>query len=422
MIIHVVSKNETVSSIARQYNTSANLIAMNNEINPNRLAVGQTLVILITNEVHIARRGETLYSIARDKGVSVYQLWRNNIWLNGRQHLLAGEHVVISYTNSPYHEISTLGYIYPFVDWRVFRQTLPYMNIIMPFTYGFTEEGELIGLNDLPFISLANDYGAEAYMHLSTLNREDRFSTELAAWLLTHPEIQEILIKNITETIIDRGYAGLDIDFEYIGGYAAEYVAFLERVKASLSPLGLGLIVAVSPKESADKKGSLYEGHDYVAIGKIADGVLVMTYEWGYAYSTPRAVAPANWVRTILDYAVSAIPNDKIYLGLPNYGYGWPLPWVEGQTRARSISNADAIQTAIRFGAEIFYDQTAETPYFNYIENETAHEVWFEDARSMQAKFNIIKEYGLKGGGYWNLMRSFPQNWLVQNALFAINR
>ena len=30
------------------------------------------------------------------------------------------------------------------------------------------------------------------------------------------------------------------------------------------------------------------------------------------------------------------------------------------------------------------------------------HEVWFEDARSIQAKLALIPEYGMSGAGYWN--------------------
>ena len=48
------------------------------------------------------------------------------------------------------------------------------------------------------------------------------------------------------------------------------------------------------------------------------------------------------------------------------------------------------------------------------------HEVWFEDARSIRAKLALVTEFGFLGIGYWNLMRPFPQNWLVLNALYRI--
>ena len=133
------------------------------------------------------------------------------------------------------------------------------------------------------------------------------------------------------------------------------------------------------------------------------------------------AVAPIQNVRRVLDYAVTQIDSNKILLGIPNYGYDWPLPYVKGSTKARSISNVEAVQLAVRTGATIQYDETAQSPWFSYMDAQgQAHEVWFEDARSIRAKLLLPKEYGLKGVGYWNLMREFPQNWSVLNSMYDV--
>ena len=133
------------------------------------------------------------------------------------------------------------------------------------------------------------------------------------------------------------------------------------------------------------------------------------------------AVAPLPNVRSVLDYAITEIPPEKIFLGIPNYGYDWPLPFVQGTTRAQSISNQYAIELAIRYNIAIQYDETAQSPFFHYTDaSSTVHEVWFEDARSMAAKLRLIAEYGFKGAGFWNLMRPFPQTWQVLNGLYRI--
>ena len=46
-------------------------------------------------------------------------------------------------------------------------------------------------------------------------------------------------------------------------------------------------------------------------------------YEWGYALSEPMAVAPINKVEQVVRFAVSQIPPEKIFMGIPNYGYDW---------------------------------------------------------------------------------------------------
>lgn len=133
------------------------------------------------------------------------------------------------------------------------------------------------------------------------------------------------------------------------------------------------------------------------------------------------AVAPLPSVRAVLDYAVTEIPPEKIFLGVPNYGYDWPLPFVQGTTRAQSISNQRAIELAIQYGISIRYDKEAQSPTFQYTDARgTVHEVWFEDARSMRAKLSLIAEYGFLGAGYWNIMRPFSQTWLTLAALYDI--
>ena len=144
-------------------------------------------------------------------------------------------------------------------------------------------------------------------------------------------------------------------------------------------------------------------------------------YEWGYTYGPPMAVAPLPNVRAVLDYAVTEIPAEKIFLGVPNYGYDWPLPFIQGETRAQSISNQRAIELAVQYGVPIQYDETAQSPFFHYTDaGGAAHEVWFEDARSMDTKLRLIAEYGFRGAGFWNLMRPFSQVWLVLDSLYDV--
>ena len=147
-----------------------------------------------------------------------------------------------------------------------------------------------------------------------------------------------------------------------------------------------------------------------------------LTYEWGYALSEPMAVAPLDKVAQVVRYATSFIPPEKIFLGIPNYGYDWTLPFIRGQSRARTIGNVQAVEQAIQVGAPIQYDETAQSPHYNYWRDRAEHEVWFEDARSIRAKLALAGEYRLHGVSVWNIMRWFPQLWLVLNNLYAIEK
>ena len=183
---------------------------------------------------------------------------------------------------------------------------------------------------------------------------------------------------------------------------------------------GRTVSVALAPKTSDDQPGLLYEGKDYAGLGAAADSVLLMTYEWGHAYGPPMAVAPVDQVRRVVEYAVSRIDPAKINLGIPNYGYDWTLPFTEGAPRARTIGNIEAVQQAVEKGAEIYFDETAQAPYYFYVEDGVTHEVWFEDVRSISSKFALIEEFGLLGAGYWQLMRLFRANWILAAETFHI--
>ena len=146
------------------------------------------------------------------------------------------------------------------------------------------------------------------------------------------------------------------------------------------------------------------------------------THIRAYTYGPPMAVAPINQVRRVVEYALTEIPAEKIDLGIPNYGYDWPLPYERGVTAAKTIGNVEAVQIAIANAAVIQFDETAQSPFFYYEADGIQHEVWFEDVRSMQAKFDLINAYGLRGAGYWQIMRLFRANWLLLADQFEISK
>lgn len=286
MELHVVQSGETVFSIAQQYGVTESSIIYNNELpDPRNLVEGQVLVILFPEQVHTVQEGETLQSIARRYGVTLNSLFRNNIRLKGSENIFPGETIVIRYRDVREGEMEVNAYAYPWINTTLLRQTLPYLTYLTPFTYGITYSGGLVDLNDEALIAAANQYGTAPLMHLSTLTEQGNFSNELASHVLNNFAVQNTLIENILRTMREKGYYGLDIDFEFVFAEEATlYVAFIQNATRRLNAQGYEVIVALAPKTSATQKGLLYEGHDYRGIGEAANAVLLMTYEWGYTY------------------------------------------------------------------------------------------------------------------------------------------
>lgn len=423
MELYVVRPGDSIYSIATQFSLPmAQIIWDNGLTNPSELVVGQVLVLRFPNKTYVVRPGDTLAQIASNNQTSVRQLLRNNPFLSGSEQIQPGQQLVLSYDQSPLFPLTVNAYSYPDIDVSLLRGVLPFLSQITPFTYGFTATGELVLLDDKLFLNEANRLGVQLVLSLSTLTEDGTFSNELAHILLNDSSIQDKLIQNLNQLIKETGYRAIEVDFEFVlKEDALPYAAFIQRLHDYFLPQSIPIIVDLAPKVFANQPGLLYEGHDYAALGQAADYVLLMTYEWGYTYGPPMAVAPIRNVRQVLDYALTEIPPEKIYLGIPAYGYDWPLPFQPGVSRANSISNLQAIDLARTYRQAIRYDEQAQSPWFQYVDEEgQTHEVWFEDARSILAKLELAQEKQLFGINYWNLNRPFPQNWPFLDSLVQI--
>lgn len=423
MNIHVVKPNETVYSIARRYGVSVESVIFNNQLyTPSKLAVGQALLILVPKIVHRVRRKDTLYSIAEQYKITVKELVRNNPYAISKNYIMENQNLVIQYQEKKKGKITVAGFAYPFIKNNILYETLPYLSRLCIFSYGLKPDGELIPTGDEGLLDAARQFDVKPILVLTGSNESGNFDNHLISIVLNNPAVQRNLISNIGKVLRKKGYAGIDIDFENVLPQdKAAYVRFMQNLSQALHPEGFLISIDLSPKESRDQKGILYEGLDYGALAKSVDDALLMTYEWGYSQSEPMAVAPINKVREVLNYAVTEIPPEKINLGMPNYGYEWPLPYIENVTQAHSIGNVEAIEIAVKNNAAIQFDQKSMTPYFQYTKEGKSFEIWFEDVRSIYAKVSLVPEYKLKGLGYWNIMRYFRANWLLVNALFQID-
>ncbi|MBR4097105.1 MAG: LysM peptidoglycan-binding domain-containing protein [Oscillospiraceae bacterium] len=425
MDIYLVRQGDTVSSIAEKYNISnQRLITDNSLYSDGRLVTGQALLILKPEIVHTFRSGDSLFSVASTYGTDVLQLYRNNPLIIGTDNIPVGTQIVIKYENAPEKSIRTSGFAYDYINRDTFRAALPYLTYLILFGYGFNDDGTIIEPLDDELIPIAHEFRTVVFISLTSINQDGTFNSAKIERIVTDTDFQNIVLTNLIEVIKRKNAQGLDIDMEYIPPqYRNGFTAFVSNASRRLHEAGLILHVDLAPKTSDEQSGLLYEAHDYSALGAVADFVFLMTYEWGYAYGPPMAVAPLPNVRNVLEYALTEIDADKIFLGIPNYGYNWKLPFVRGESKAVTIGNVNAVRLALAKGSEILYDEQAQSPYFYYTDPEgAAHVVWFDDVRSMNEKYRLVSEKQILGCGYWNLMRPFRQNYLLLNSLFNIEK
>ncbi|MFH7820672.1 glycosyl hydrolase family 18 protein [Neobacillus thermocopriae] len=417
MQIHVIRPNETLSSIARTYQTTVQDIIEANELpNPNDLVVGQSIVIPIVGRFYFVQQGDSLFSIGRRFGIPYQELARINR-IPANQPLSVGLRLYIPQGRKRNAEFNAYveprgTSVAPELE-NAAREAAPYLTYLAPFSFQVNRDGSLKPplLNNFPAIARAN---RNVLMMVINNQEQDQFSDELGRILLNDMTVQDRFLDNIVATAKRYGFRDIHFDFEFLRPADREaYNRFLRKAKQRFQNEGWLMSTALAPKTSATQEGLWYEAHDYKAHGEIVDFVVIMTYEWGYSGGPAMAVSPIDQVRRVLDYAVTEIPPEKILMGQNLYGYDWTLPFVQG-TVAKAVSPQQAIQIAVRENVPIQYDMKAQAPFFRYTDDEgKQHEVWFEDARSIQAKFDLIKEMNLRGMSYWKLGLSFPQNWLL---------
>lgn len=423
MKIHIVQPGDSIYAIARKYDLPMQqLIEDNNLEGLPYLIVGQALVITADAVWHVVQRGETLYDIADSYGVDVQAVLAANPDIADPDIIWAGQVITIPLSAPKRGVIDVNGYAFPDIGDETLEKTLPHLTFISIFSYQVRPDGSLAPIPDQKIIEAARGQRTAPLMVITNIKEGGSFDSDLVHTILNDEAAQDRLLENVLKTL-PRGYAGLDIDFEYIyPDDRARYNRFVQKAVDTLRPLGYSVSVALAPKLSADQPGLLYEAHDYPFHGATVDHVILMTYEWGYTRGPAQAVAPLDKVKQVLDYAVSVIPSEKILMGMPNYGYDWTLPFVPGSA-ARSLSNTEAVRLAARVGAKIEFDTQAQAPFFNYYDARgRRHVVWFEDARSIKAKLGLVEAYGLGGVSYWTVNRFFPQNWLVLRSMYDVRK
>lgn len=280
MLIYTVKPGNTLAGISRRYGLSPLRIAADNGLSDmSRLVPGQNLLINVDSVRYILDEGQTLFSISQEYGVPLDELIKANPGLNPLN-LRPGDTVMIPVARlEKRRPILVNGYAYPSINTNSLNCVLPFLTFLSPFSYKLTPTAELVPPDDSDLIFRAQRSAVMPIMVVTNIFDEG-FSTEALSGVLASEELQERLIGNILSELTGKNYYGVNMDIEYIAPDDRErYNAFLERLTERLHNEGFVVMSALAPKISADQPGVLYEAHDYAEQGRIADYIIIMTYE-----------------------------------------------------------------------------------------------------------------------------------------------
>ena len=231
------------------------------------------------------------------------------------------------------------------------------------------------------------------------------FSASAVETMLATPASREAHAAAIFNLVVNAGLDGIDVDYERIPATSkANFSAFVSTLGGKLHGIGKKLSVTVYAKTS-DVSWNGAGGEDWPAIAGVADSVKIMAYDYHYSSSDPGPIAPLDWLDKVVTYAQSVIPNSKIMVGLPWYGYDWTST---GNGATASYSSATLV--AQNNGVAVEHDVNGEATY-----SYNGHTVYFEDATSYAKKVDMIKSKhgGIAGFAHWAVGVEDPSIWGV---------
>jgi spore germination protein YaaH len=253
---------------------------------------------------------------------------------------------------------------------------------------------------------------------------------------LDDPQAQKNAIKNITDVVVQRGIDGINIDYEYVGNPGKEYKdkfsSFVKELSEGMHKSLPGSNVTVSVYASAAKFPKLY---DIGAISKATDGIFMMAYD--FATSGSDNAIPTDplygykegkyWydISTAVDDFLTQMPREKLILGLPWYGYDYPVSspaveapkdtgyyayyWYRGYKyryfvpREQAHASTYALAKSDITPDETGWDDYGKVTWQAYKSSDGWRMIFLDDEKSLAIKYDFAKDKGLGGVGMWAL-------------------
>ncbi|MET0015821.1 S-layer homology domain-containing protein [Oscillibacter sp.] len=222
----------------------------------------------------------------------------------------------------------------------------------------------------------------------------------------------------VTYNVVGKNpYYGVTIDFEGLRAAQKEnFTAFITALAGKVHSLGKSLYVCVSPVLTT---GSYYDGYDYPAIGRLADKVILMAYDYnaadltayvGTEYYKTAAPAPADQVYASLlaatDPNTGVADTSKLLLGYSSKPMAWKIG-ADGKLLSGTPvypSNETLYLRLNQSDTEAGWSDTYQQPYAVYTtEDGSRYFVWYDNDDSVQVKLNAAKLLGITGLSLWRL-------------------
>lgn len=276
---------------------------------------------------------------------------------------------------------------------------------VLPVWYRLSSKGQIEPIVTENKETITRQVAEQGMIILPTIGNEldgkrVSFFLENSAW--------EEEIKKLINWAKEENYQGWDLDWEEIKISDREHFSeFASLLADQLHQEGLKLSVTVHAQtgQADDWEGAM--GQDWQALGQVVDQIRIMAYDFHHANSKPGAVTPPEKLKEVLEFALKELPEEKIILGLPTYGYDWASQ--EGEP----LQYEEIIARLEKYQGKWKKDKKLLALKGEYQLNGVKHELWFENSQTMADKINLARSFGINRFCFWSLGGEDSQFWEI---------
>lgn len=281
------------------------------------------------------------------------------------------------------------------------RLDLSTYDVLTP-TEGQEPPGQLL-------LDIARANGVRIWPVLQNLYRgsPDR---QIVKALLESTEKQGALSAAIRDWLVRNGYNGLNIDFENLDN--ADYdrlPEFLARLRPTLRSASLGLSIDLEASLNPERIRRLAENVDLV---------IVMAYDEHDQEGDAGPIASLDWTNKLLHKFSSAVPSNKLVVGIGSYAYDWKhgKPGADPLTFQGAIKTAEDCRDLESPSAVLGLDERSVNLYFSYRDDDDQlHDVWVLDGAAGFNQWKLAQAVGARGSALWLMGQEDPSIWRFLN-------
>ncbi|MCU0847401.1 MAG: glycosyl hydrolase family 18 protein [Spirochaetes bacterium] len=210
--------------------------------------------------------------------------------------------------------------------------------------------------------------------------------------VLEREDLRQNAANGIRELLDKNNFTGVHLDFEYIPpSYSQKLAEFLKHLRKVIG--NKKITMAVFP--SVDFPEKLSGFHDLKAISPHLDEIVIMCYDLHRSDTGPGPITDPEWTRKNIKAALKFIKPEKIWLGVPSYGY----IWTDGK-KGVPISAKKGIEMARTRG---YIRHASGNVMVQYSEEGKEYTIFFSDRHMRSILEKIAGEFNLAGTALWRI-------------------